>query len=84
VRWCALAQITTGEEGFFKKGTPYTDYDPFGTPSNVKPGWSGIIGQDFPTQHAGPNIDFGVMHFWPNNWATLGALCILSTHKCMY
>ena len=30
------SQITTGEEGFFKKGTPYTDYNPFGTPSNVK------------------------------------------------
>ena len=47
-------------------------YNPFGTPSNVKPGWSGIVGQDYPTQHAGPNIDFGVMHFWPNNWATIG------------
>ena len=78
-----MPQITTGEEGFFNKGTPYTNYNPFGTPSNVKPGWSGIIGQDFPTQHAGPNIDFGVMHFWPNNWATLGAQWTSQPHRLL-
>ena len=54
--------MTTGAEGFFKAGTPYTQYNPFGTPNNVQPGWAGHIGQDTPTQHASPNIDFVVMH----------------------
>ena len=40
-----LEQITLGEEGFFAQGSPYTRYNPFGTPGNVLPGWSERIGQ---------------------------------------
>ena len=38
-------QVTLGEEGFFAQGSPYTRYNPFGTPGNVLPGWSERIGQ---------------------------------------
>ena len=38
-------QLTLGEEGFFAQGSPYTRYNPFGTPGNVLPGWSERIGQ---------------------------------------
>ena len=38
-------QVTLGEEGFFAQGSPYTRYNPFGTPGNVLPGWSKRIGQ---------------------------------------
>ncbi len=37
--------MTLGEEGFFLHDTPYARYNPFGTPSNVLPGWSGRVGQ---------------------------------------
>ncbi len=43
---CLAAQITFGEEGFFLQGTDYAKkYNPFGTPSNVLPGWAGRVGQ---------------------------------------
>lgn len=38
-------QVTLGEEGFFAQGSPYTRYNPFGTPGKVLPGWSERIGQ---------------------------------------
>ena len=50
------------DAGFFKAGTPYTQYNPFGTPNNVNPGWAGHIGQDSPTQNASPDIDYVAMH----------------------
>lgn len=47
-----VVQITLGEEGFFRspqqlytQGVPQFKYNPTGTPSNVKPGWAGRIGQ---------------------------------------
>jgi hypothetical protein len=40
-----VEQLTLGEEGFFAQGSPYTRYNPFGTPGNVLPGWSERIGQ---------------------------------------
>ena len=40
-----LAQVTVGEEGFFVAGSPYTQYNPAGTPGNVAPGWAGHVGQ---------------------------------------
>lgn len=47
-----VVQITLGEEGFFRspqqlytQGVPPFKYNPTGTPSNVKPGWAGRVGQ---------------------------------------
>lgn len=37
--------MALGEEGFFLHDTPYARYNPFGTPSNALPGWSGRVGQ---------------------------------------
>jgi hypothetical protein len=65
------AQVTVGEEGFFKQGSEFQSHDPFGTPSNVKPNWARNVGQDYVSQHSSPNIDFASFH-----------LCVLSRTLC--
>eukprot|EP00899_Mesostigma_viride_P027388 jgi/Mesvir1/7834/Mv11774-RA.1 len=49
--------ITTGEEGFFRSGAP----------QNLAK-WMNRQGQDFVLNHAHPNINYAVYHFWPDNW----------------
>eukprot|EP00899_Mesostigma_viride_P027382 jgi/Mesvir1/7829/Mv11770-RA.1 len=49
--------ISTGVEGFFRQGGGLNPTD-----------WDGYMGQHFPMNHAHPNIDFAVYHFWPDNW----------------
>lgn len=46
-QWAGLGvlQITVGEEGFFVEGSAFEEFNPFGVPDNVTPGWAGRIGQ---------------------------------------
>ncbi|GAB4814281.1 hypothetical protein N2152v2_001327 [Parachlorella kessleri] len=59
--------ITTGEEGFFSHLSPWE-------PANPNRGdykWARWAGQDFVPNHDSPNIDFAVMHLWPDNWGNM-------------
>ena len=58
--------VTTGEEGFFDESSKYAAADP--TDGNL---WGPRSGQDFVANHDSPDIDYAVIHLWPNNWAAL-------------
>jgi hypothetical protein len=62
-------QVTTGEEGFWPQGSLWAPFNPWG--QGPPQGWAYSTGQDFSAQHASPDIDFAVMHLWPDNWAEL-------------
>ncbi|PRW57442.1 Transmembrane 9 superfamily member 4 isoform B [Chlorella sorokiniana] len=55
--------VTTGEEGFFVEGDPMAGADP--NDGNL---WAIRSGQDFRANHAHKNIDYSVIHLWPDNW----------------
>lgn len=61
--------MTTGEEGFWAKGSLWAPFNPWG--KGVPHDWSYGTGQDFSAQHAAPSIDFADMHLWPDNWQQL-------------
>ncbi|KAL6766264.1 hypothetical protein ACKKBG_A35330 [Auxenochlorella protothecoides x Auxenochlorella symbiontica] len=55
--------VTTGEEGFFDESSSFVAADP--TDGNK---WGPRSGQDFVANHDSPNIDYTVIHMWPDNW----------------
>jgi hypothetical protein len=61
-----LAQVTTGEEGFWAQGSPWVPFNPW---SGDLKSWGSGTGQDFSAQHALSSIDFAVIHLWPDNWS---------------
>jgi len=53
--------ITVGSEGFYGKSTPaLQQYNP--------QTWAAGTGQDYVNNTNLPNIDFGTVHAWPDNW----------------
>ena len=69
--------VGLGEEGFFGRGSDLQQFNPTGVPSNVGPGWSAWVGQDFQSQHSSSCIDFLSFHMWMG--ALMTALyCFLS------
>lgn len=55
--------LTVGEEGFFSNETPQQEANPSG-----KGSWAGGQGQNFISNHASENIDYGGIHMWIQNW----------------
>lgn len=52
--------------GFFDESSQYASADP--TDGNK---WGPRSGQDFVANHASADIDYAVIHMWPDNWAVV-------------
>lgn len=58
--------VTVGEDGFLQASNCLADKI---NPVTNSIGWPLQTGQDYLPNHAVDGIDFGSIHFWPDNWA---------------
>jgi hypothetical protein len=72
--------VTTGQEGFWPQGSLWARFNPWG--QELPRDWAYSTGQDFSAKHALPDVDFAVMHPWPNNWAELYGRLPASQDSC--